>query len=156
MKRTPGRGRWAGHVWSTALAALSMFAGPWAVSAAHAAEIACPRSIVETPSVGGDTTGWQVLAEGGTRPLRQVEVYFGEPAQRASQVPDLHRRKTRGETQVWILRRAPGDVFHVACAYEGTTALLWRAVPDDARRCTARYERLKGVRAPRLVDMICR
>ena len=96
--------------------------------AAVAAEIHCPASITETPTVSTEEKQWLVVATSGVRQLEHVGIYLGNPSEYGAQVPDATKTADKKETVTWRFLRSATDTFWIGCSYLGTTAMLFQKV----------------------------
>jgi hypothetical protein len=129
---------------------------PFTAQTAIAAEIHCPSSIKETPSVSKKDEQWVVVASSGERLLERVGIYLGTPSEHGAQVPDSENATKKTESVTWRLRRAASDAFWVGCSYVGTTAMLFKKVDTNVTTCVASYDLLPSGRRQRLSTMDCR
>lgn len=129
---------------------------PFTALAAVAAEIHCPASITETPTVSTEEKQWIVVAIPGERHLERVGIYLGNPSESGAQVPDSTKTIKKKETVTWRLTRSETDTFWVGCSYGGTTAMLFQKVDTSVAACVASYDLLPSGRRQRLSAMICR
>lgn len=123
--------------------------------AAVAAEIHCPASVTETPTVSTEEKQWIVVAIPGERNLERVGIYLGNPSEYGAQVPDSTKTVKKKETVTWRLTRSETDTFWVGCSYVGTTAMLFQKVDAKATTCVASYDLLPSGRRQRLSAMVC-
>jgi len=124
--------------------------------AAVGAEIECPASITETPSVISGNAAWLISAKTGERPLEHAGIYLGSPAEAGAQVPDSTRTTRFREKVTWKLVRAPQDEFWVGCSYTGTSAILLKRLESGVTQCIATYTLLPSGRRQQLETMDCR
>lgn len=122
---------------------------------AVAAEIFCPRTITETPTVATANNQWTVVALLGERPLEGVGVYLGDPPEHGAQVPDSTKTIKKARIVKWRLVRAEKDTFWVGCTYVGTTAMLFQKLDAKVSACAATYDLLPSGRPQRLSGMVC-
>jgi len=122
------------------------------------AEIECPASIVETPSVSINDKVWTVVTKTGERPLEQVGIYQSRTDTAdvyGAQVPDSTNTAKRQEVSTWNLIHSPSDIFWVGCSYAGTTAIVLKQLAPDIKQCVATYELTPPSRWKRLSTFRC-
>jgi len=134
----------------------SAFTLPYTALSAIAADVHCPPSIMETPSVSTKDEQWVVVASSGERQLERVGIYLGKPSEYGAQVPDSENATKKTETVTWRLTRAASDTFWVGCSYVGTTAMLFKKVDTSVTACVASYDLLPSGRRQRLSAMVCK
>ena len=125
------------------------------VTGCAAANLSCPESINEVPSLQDTPSPWTPLVEQGSRHLDQVAVYFGHPNQRGAQVPDRSLKNKVEETVIWGVSASGGGQYWVGCSYVGTTALLITQVASSARECRAQYTLLPTGKRLKLRAFTC-
>ena len=137
---------------STTLLVLSPL---FACSSIPAAEINCPESITETPTVSAVDSIWTVVADTGERRLEHVGIYLGSLSEYGAQVPDSTTTLKKKEMVTWRIIRGETDTFWVGCSYVGTTALLFQKLDSSVTKCIATYDLLPTGRRQWLSSMEC-
>lgn len=132
-----------------------LFLTLFATHATVAAEIHCPTSVKETPTVSTEEKQWTVVASSGERHLEHVGIYLGDPSEYSAQVPDSTKTVKKKQIVKWRLTRSKTDTFWVGCSYVGTTAMLFQKVDGKATMCVASYDLLPSGRRQRLSAMVC-
>ena len=103
------------------------------------AEVLCPDSldVHQQATVAGD---WTVIYSDPPLRLTGVTIYDGPPSQNHPIKP-YAVRTVKGEHQVsWRLPASQRN-FHLACAYERTTAGLTTVLPPGVNGCNAVFDR---------------
>lgn len=119
------------------------------------AEIHCPESISETPSVSINDKTWTVVTKTGERSIEHVGIYLGTVSEYGAQDPDSTKKVRLRETVTWNIVRSPTDGFWVGCTYVGTTAILLKKLDPEIKQCVAIYELLPTGRRQRLITFGC-
>lgn len=119
------------------------------------AQIHCPDSITETPTVSMDDRQWVIITKTGERPLEHVGIYLGTVSEHGAQIPDSTKRAKLRETVTWNIRRSSTDSFWIGCSYVGTTAVLFQQLDPGIKRCIATYDLLPSGRRQRLTTLDC-
>lgn len=127
----------------------------FAATPSTGADIHCPASLTETPSVSQSDPAWVIAVSPGVRPLEHVGVYLGSAPDYGAQAPDSTHKARLRETVTWSLVRAPNDSFWVGCSYTGTTAMALKQIDPQAKQCIAIYELLPSGRRQRLSAFRC-
>lgn len=122
----------------------------------HAIEIRCPSTMSETPVVQLPDQQWAVFAKSGERPVEQAGIYLVANGEYGAQIPDSTHQIGKNEEQVrWQMTGSPTEIFAVGCSYTGTTAMLFKTVDGNTKRCVATYTLLPTGRRQRLKSMNC-
>ncbi len=103
------------------------------------AEVLCPDSldVHQQASVAGD---WSVIYSDPPLRLTGIIIYDGPPSQNHPIKP-YTVRAVKGELQIsWHLPTSKRN-FHLACAYERTTASLTTVLPPGVNGCNAVFDR---------------
>jgi hypothetical protein len=100
----------------------------------------CPETISVEQRVIEPPQGWEPGLSGAKPQLAMVTVFDGPPAERASLKYDSELKQRPGWVATWLL--APNARGHwIQCAYENTTAVLSKRLPETVRTCNVTYER---------------
>lgn len=114
----------------------------------------CPSYIIEKPVVS-DQGSWLVVAESGKRTLQHVGIYLREPVLAAAQVPTSSETTTVSEIVQWKIQRFAGEEVWIGCSYVGTTAMLFRKIPNGVSRCETQYDLLPSGKRLRVHSISC-
>ena len=121
---------------------------------AHAATIACPPVVIETPVVNSLLKGWEVDVRPGRRTLAGASIEVSRGSDRRGVAPDATGHTGRLQIAAWTIAPGDGEIYWVACSYGNTSALLLQRVPESARRCVASYD-VAGGRPLNVRAMAC-
>lgn len=121
-----------------------------------AAEIHCPETITELPTVSNKNKEWTVITSSGERQLESIGIYLGTPAEYGAQVPDSTRTIGKKEDITWKITRSTADTFWLGCSYVGTTAMLFQKLAATVKECVATYDLLPSGKRQRLRTVECR
>ncbi|HZM48185.1 MAG TPA: STY0301 family protein [Burkholderiales bacterium] len=101
----------------------------------------CPETVNVEQRVTDPPQGWEPGLSGMKSQLAMVTFFDGPPGERASLKYDSEL-KQRGGTWVATWTLAPnGRGYWVQCAYDNTTAVLSRKLPETVKTCAVTYER---------------
>jgi|SoiMethySBSTD1v2_1073268.scaffolds.fasta_scaffold1343896_1 hypothetical protein len=100
----------------------------------------CPETISVEQKVSDLPQGWEAGTSGAKTQIAMVTFFDGPPAERASLKYDNELKQRGNWVATWIL--APTGRGHwIQCAYENTTAVLSKRLPDAVKTCSVTYER---------------
>ena len=100
----------------------------------------CPASIAVEQRAGAVPEGWEAANSSAKPQLAFVTFFDGPPAERVSLTADSEERPKREWVALWNL--APNKRgYWLQCAYDNTTVVLSRRLPDSVRTCKVIYER---------------
>lgn len=100
----------------------------------------CPDTINVEQRVTDLPQGWEAGLSDAKPQIEMVTFFDGPPAERASLKYDSELKQKGNWVATWTLAsNARG--YWIQCAYENTTAVLSRRLPDTAKTCTVTYER---------------
>ena len=100
----------------------------------------CPAEINVEQRVADLPQGWEAGLSGLKPQLAMVTFFDGPPAERASLKYDSELKQKGNWVATWTL--APTGRGHwIQCAYDNTTAVLSRRLPETVNTCAVTYER---------------
>ena len=100
----------------------------------------CPETVTVEQRVSESPQGWEAGVSGLKPQLAMVTFFDGPPAERASLKYDSELKQRGGWVATWML--APTGRGHwIQCAYDNTTAVLSKRLPETVKNCTVTYER---------------
>jgi len=117
----------------------------------------CPQKIEVEQRVGDVPAGWEAAQATGTMSLASVTFFNGPPAERAALKFDSEDRQKRDRIAFWNMPpNARG--YWISCAYENTTAVVSRRLPENIKSCAVTYDRKKRGAAslPAIKDISCK
>jgi len=117
----------------------------------------CPQKIEVEQRVGGVPAGWEAAQANSTVSLASVTFFDGPPAERAALKFDSEDRQKRDRIALWNMPpNARG--YWISCAYENTTAVVSRRLPENIKSCAVTYDRKKRGAAslPVIKDISCK
>lgn len=116
------------QIWGFVMRVLSSIVVSFAavLSTASAGDFSCPASIEE-----GDDG---VSGTAGSRSLRYVSFFDGDPSQMTDLAPEDTSNTSRIE-QHWRLVRSAGRPIVMVCRYHGTQNTIQKEVPEDVKEC---------------------
>lgn len=100
----------------------------------------CPETINVEQRVTDAPQGWEAGLSGLKTQLAMVTFFDGPPAERASLKHDSELKLRGNWVATWTLA-ANTRGYWVQCAYDNTTAVLSKRLPETARTCSVTYER---------------
>lgn len=117
----------------------------------------CPQKIEVEQRVTSIPDGWDAAQAITTAPFASVTFFDGPPAERAALKYDSEDRQKRDRIALWNLP-PNGRGYWISCAYENTTAVVSRRLPENIRSCTVTYDRKKRGAAslPAIKDISCK
>lgn len=115
--------------------ALVMLLAPTVVMCSEQ-NVACP-STLGIKSSASPIPGWQVLEAQEPHVLDHLGVYFGNPSELASSVPQTLREKSGASRDIWTFD-AKDDMW-IACFYSGTSLFIAKPLGPGHTRCEADY-----------------
>jgi hypothetical protein len=100
----------------------------------------CPAEVNVEQRVADPPQGWESGLSGLKPQLAMVTFFDGPPAERASLKYDSELKQKGNWVATWTL--APtGRGYWIQCAYDNTTAVLSKRLPDTVKTCAVTYER---------------
>lgn len=102
----------------------------------------CPQKVEVEQRVTAIPEGWEGGQSTATVPLSSVTFFHGPPAERASLKYDSEDRQKRDRIAFWNLPPSARG-YWISCAYENTTTVVARRLPESVRTCSVTYERRK-------------
>src|SRR5687768_2547832 len=103
-------------------------------------ESLCPATVSVEQRVAAAPDGWEASLSGAKSQLAMVTFFDGPPAERASLKYDSEEKRKGDWIGTWNL--APSSRgYWIQCAYDSTTAVLSRRLPDGVTACKVTYER---------------
>ena len=123
-----------------AIAALPCTAAAPKVPPEPLGESLCPASVVVEQHVSAAPAGWEASLSGVKSQLAMVTFFDGPPAERASLKYDSEEKRKGDWIGTWNLGSGTRG-YWVQCAYDNTTAVLSRRLPDSVKTCKVTYER---------------
>lgn len=100
----------------------------------------CPETIDVEQRVTDAAQGWEAGLSGRKTQLAMVTFFDGPPAERASLKYDSELKLRGNWVATWTLA-ANTRGYWIQCAYDNTTAVLSKRLPETARTCSVTYER---------------
>ena len=117
----------------------------------------CPQKIEVEQRVGVVPEGWNAAQTTATVALASVTFFDGPPSEKASLKFDSEDRQKRDRIALWNMPpNARG--YWISCAYENTTAVVSRRLPENIKSCAVTYDRKKRGAAslPVIKDISCK
>ncbi|HKA45261.1 MAG TPA: STY0301 family protein [Burkholderiales bacterium] len=100
----------------------------------------CPATINVEQRIAPVPEGWEASLSADKPQLAMVTFFDGPPAERASLKYDSEEKQRSNWVATWTLAPSARG-YWIQCAYENTTALLARRLPESVRTCKVIYER---------------
>lgn len=100
----------------------------------------CPEAINVEQRIAETPQGWEAGSSGLKPQIAMVTFFDGPPAERASLKYDSELKLKGNWVATWTLApNARG--YWIQCAYENTTAVLSKRLPETVKTCSVTYER---------------
>ena len=111
----------------------------------------CPAEVNVEQRVTDPPQGWEPGLSGLKSQLGMVTFFDGPPAERASLKYDTELKQKGSWVATWNLA-ATGRGYWIQCAYDNTTAVLSKRLPETVKTCAVTYER--NSRAPNALPLV--
>lgn len=100
----------------------------------------CPGTVSVEQHVAAAPDGWEASLSGAKAQLAMVTFFDGPPAERASLKYDSEEKRKGDWVGTWNF--APNSRgYWIQCAYDSTTVVLSRRLPESVTACKVTYER---------------
>ena len=100
----------------------------------------CPETVKVEQRVVETPQGWGAGLSDTKSAIAMVTFFDGPPTERASLKYDTELKQRGGWVATWTL--APNTRgYWIQCAYDNTTAVLSRRLPESVKTCAVTYER---------------
>ena len=100
----------------------------------------CPAAISVEQRIAPVPEGWDASLSDAKPQLAMVTFFDGPPSERASLKYDSEEKQRSNWVATWTLAPSARG-YWIQCAYENTTALLARRLPESVKTCKVIYER---------------
>ena len=100
----------------------------------------CPAEVNVEQRVTDPPQGWEPGLSGLKPQLAMVTFFDGPPAERASLKYDTELKQRGNWVATWIFAPSPRGHW-IQCAYDNTTAVLSKRLPESVKTCAVTYER---------------
>ena len=135
------------------LCAVTLAIGFAGLSQAKAADPLCPPQIAVEQRVPDPPTGFQAADRDKSHPWVNAEFSDGPPEETAWLAPDTTQRRGKAMTNIWTFAGGGDRGTWLTCAYQGTSMVLAKRLPDRTRRCEVRYD--TSVSPPLATAVLC-
>jgi hypothetical protein len=100
----------------------------------------CPEAMNVEQRVAETPQGWEAGFSGLKAQIAMVTFFDGPPAERASLKYDSELKQRGGWVATWTLASNTRG-YWIQCAYDNTTVVLSKRLPETVKTCNVTYER---------------